>query len=214
MMQEPSVIETIKKSYSFVDLIFGTHNIYKFPELLVAMLTTEDMIIDIWKDTEQIVENLPVERKYAFKSGINIMFGCNNFCSYCIVPYVRGRERSRNPKDIIKEIKDLVAEGVVEVMLLGQNVNSYGKNLEEPMTFAELLRGIEKIDGLKRIRFMTSHPKDLSDELIQVMKESKKYADIFISPSIRFYQNLKSHEPGVYEGKLFGACLQIKKGNP
>lgn len=174
MMQEPSVIETIKKSYSFVDLIFGTHNIYKFPELLVAMLTTEDMIIDIWKDTDQIVENLPVERKYAFKSGINIMFGCNNFCSYCIVPYVRGRERSRNPKDIIKEIKDLVAEGVVEVMLLGQNVNSYGKNLEEPMTFAELLRGIEKIDGLKRIRFMTSHPKDLSDELIQVMKESKK----------------------------------------
>ncbi len=174
MMQEPSVIETIKKSYSFVDLIFGTHNIYKFPELLVAMLTTEDMIIDIWKDTEQIVENLPVERKYAFKSGINIMFGCNNFCSYCIVPYVRGRERSRNPKDIIREIEGLVAEGVVEVMLLGQNVNSYGKNLEEPVTFAKLLRGIEKIDGLKRIRFMTSHPKDLSDELIQVMKESKK----------------------------------------
>lgn len=174
MMQEPSVIEKIQKSYSFVDLIFGTHNIYKFPELLVALLTNEDMIIDIWKDAEQIVENLPVERKYAFKSGINIMFGCNNFCSYCIVPYVRGRERSRNPKDIIREIESLVAEGVVEIMLLGQNVNSYGKNLEEPMTFAELLRGIEKIDGLKRIRFMTSHPKDLSDELIQVMKESKK----------------------------------------
>lgn len=174
MMQEPSVIEKIRKSYSFVDLIFGTHNIYKFPELLVEMLTKEDMIIDIWKDTEKIVEDLPVERKYAFKSGINIMFGCNNFCSYCIVPYVRGRERSRNPKDIIREIEGLVAEGVVEIMLLGQNVNSYGKNLEEPMTFAELLGEIEKIDGLKRIRFMTSHPKDLSDELIQVMKGSKK----------------------------------------
>lgn len=115
-----------------------------------------------------------MERKYTFKSGINIMFGCNNFCSYCIVPYVRGRERSREPKDIIREIEKLVADGVVEIMLLGQNVNSYGKNLEHPISFAELLREVEKIDGLERIRFMTSHPKDLSDELIQVMKESKK----------------------------------------
>lgn len=174
MMQEPSVIEKIKKSYRFVDMIFGTHNIYKFAELLVAMFESNDMVIDIWEDTDQIVEDLPVERKYPFKSGINIMFGCNNFCSYCIVPYVRGRERSRNPRDIIREIENLVADGVVEVMLLGQNVNSYGKNLEEPMTFAQLLKEVEKIEGLQRIRFMTSHPKDLSDELIQVMKESKK----------------------------------------
>ena len=174
MMQEDSVIEKIKQSYSFVNLIFGTHNIYKFAELLVTMLSNDSMIIDIWKDTDKIVEQLPVERKYPFKSGINIMFGCNNFCSYCIVPYVRGRERSRNPKDIIREIEELVADGVVEIMLLGQNVNSYGKNLEEPITFAELLKEIEKIEGLERIRFMTSHPKDLSDELIQVMKESKK----------------------------------------
>ena len=174
MMQEPSVIEKIKKSYRFVDLIFGTHNIYKFAELLTAMFESDSMIIDIWQDTDQIVEDLPVERKYPFKSGINIMFGCNNFCSYCIVPYVRGRERSRNPKDIINEIEALVADAVVELMLLGQNVNSYGKNLEEPMTFAQLLREVEKIEGLERIRFMTSHPKDLSDELIQVMKESKK----------------------------------------
>lgn len=174
MMQEPSVIEKIRKSYRFVDLIFGTHNIYKFPELLVTMFESNDMIIDIWNETDQIVEELPVERKYSFKSGINIMFGCNNFCSYCIVPYVRGRERSRNPKDIIREIESLVADGVVEIMLLGQNVNSYGKNLDEPMTFAQLLKEIEKIDGLLRIRFMTSHPKDLSDELIQVMKESGK----------------------------------------
>jgi len=174
MMQEPSVIEKIKTSYSFVDLIFGTHNIFKFAELLTALFENQGMVIDIWKDTDQIVEDLPVERKYSFKSGINIMFGCNNFCSYCIVPYVRGRERSRSPKDIIREIERLVADGVVEVMLLGQNVNSYGKNLEEPVSFAQLLREIEKIEGLKRIRFMTSHPKDLSDELIQVMKESKK----------------------------------------
>ena len=174
MMQEVAVIEKIRKSYRFVDLIFGTHNIYKFAELLTAMFESDGMIVDIWKDTDQIVEDLPVERKYPFKSGINIMFGCNNFCSYCIVPYVRGRERSRNPKDIIREIEKLSGDGVKEIMLLGQNVNSYGKNLDMPITFAQLLREVEKIDGIERIRFMTSHPKDLSDELIQVMKESKK----------------------------------------
>lgn len=174
MMQEPHVVEKLKKSYRFVDLIFGTHNIYKFAEVLATRFESDRMVIDIWKDTDKIVEDLPSERKFAFKSGVNIMFGCNNFCSYCIVPYVRGRERSRNPKDIIREIEMLVADGVKEVMLLGQNVNSYGKTLDEPMTFAELLREVEKIDGLERIRFMTSHPKDLSDELIEVMKNSKK----------------------------------------
>lgn len=174
MMQEPEVVEKIRTSYRFVDLVFGTHNIYKFAELIVAAFESKGMIVDIWKDTDKIVEDLPVERKYTFKSGVNIMFGCNNFCSYCIVPYVRGRERSLDPKDIIREIERLVADGVVEVMLLGQNVNSYGKNLEHPMTFAQLLEEVEKIDGLERIRFMTSHPKDLSDELIEVLGKSKK----------------------------------------
>lgn len=174
MMQEPSVIEKIRNSYRFVDLLFGTHNIFRFAELLCSVFEQDDMVVDIWESTEAIVEDLPVERKYPFKSGINIMFGCNNFCSYCIVPYVRGRERSREPRDILREIEALVADGVVEIMLLGQNVNSYGKNLENPMTFAQLLKEVEKIEGLQRIRFMTSHPKDLSDELIAVMKESKK----------------------------------------
>lgn len=174
MMQEPAVIEKLKKSYSFVDLIFGTHNIFKLAELIWTAYESEGMIIDIWEGTDKIVENLPVERKYPFKSGINIMFGCNNFCSYCIVPYVRGRERSREPEEILREIKRLVADGVVEVMLLGQNVNSYGRGLEQSVTFAGLLREVEKIEGLKRIRFMTSHPKDLSDELIEVMKHSQK----------------------------------------
>ncbi len=175
MMQENAVIEKIRKSYRHVNLIFGTHNIFKFAELLYTTFENKKgMVIDIWEDTDKIVEDLPIERKYPFKSGINIMFGCNNFCSYCIVPYVRGRERSREPKEIIREIENLVADGVVEIMLLGQNVNSYGKNLEQPMSFAQLLQEIEKIEGLKRIRFMTSHPKDLSDELIQVMKHSKK----------------------------------------
>lgn len=182
MMQEKHVVETIRKKYRFVDLIFGTHNIYKFAELLVRALLSESMIVDIWEDTDQIVEDLPVERKYSFKSGVNIMFGCNNFCSYCIVPYVRGRERSRHPRDIIREIERLVADGVVEVMLLGQNVNSYGKNLEEPITFAQLLEQIEQIEGLERIRFMTSHPKDLSDELIEVLAKSKKICNHFHLP--------------------------------
>ena len=175
MMQEASVIEKLKTSYRFVDLIFGTHNLYKFPEYLTRVFENPgEMLIDIWKDTDQIVETLPVERKYRFKSGINIMFGCNNFCSYCIVPYVRGREKSREPKDILREIEQLVADGVVEIMLLGQNVNSYGKNLSEPVSFAQLLEQVCQIEGLERVRFMTSHPKDLSDELIEVMKRQPK----------------------------------------
>lgn len=182
MMQEKQVVDKIQKDYPFVNLVFGTHNIFKFAELFYEMENRDSQLIDIWEGTDKIVEELPTERNYSFKSGVNIMFGCNNFCSYCIVPYVRGRERSREPKDILCEIEKLVADGVVEVMLLGQNVNSYGKNLEQPMTFAALLREAEKVEGLKRIRFMTSHPKDLSDELIEVMKESKKICPHFHLP--------------------------------
>ncbi len=174
MMQEPQVVEKLKKSYRFVDLIFGTHNIYKLAELTAQALESDSMVVDIWKDTDRIVEELPVDRKYSFKSGVNIMFGCNNFCSYCIVPYVRGRERSRRPEEILREIRVLAEDGVKEVMLLGQNVNSYGKNLPEPMSFAELLRAAAEIPGIRRIRFMTSHPKDLSEELIRAMAETPK----------------------------------------
>lgn len=173
MMQEPHVIEKIKKSYRFVDIVFGTHNIFKLAELLYQR-EFEKQVIDIWEGTTQIVEELPSARKFSFKAGVNIMYGCNNFCSYCIVPYVRGRERSRKPEDIIKEIEALTAEGVSEIMLLGQNVNSYGKTLENPITFAELLERVCKVDAVKRVRFMTSHPKDLSDELIEVMSRQDK----------------------------------------
>ncbi len=174
MMQEPDEIEKIQTTYRFVDIVFGTHNIFKFAELVYNRLMSDGMIIDIWKDTNEIVEDLPNSRKFSFKSGVNIMYGCNNFCSYCIVPYVRGRERSREPKDIIREIERFVADGVKEVMLLGQNVNSYGKNLDNPMTFAELLTEICKVEGLERVRYMTPHPKDLSDDVIEVMKHNPK----------------------------------------
>ncbi len=174
MMQEETAVDRIRRSYPFVDLIFGTHNLFKFAELLVRIYEGEDRVIDIWTDTDKVVERLPNQRKYFFKSGVNIMYGCDNFCSYCIVPYVRGRERSRDPQEITDEIVDFVEDGVIEVMLLGQNVNSYGKNLDHSVSFAQLLSRVEKIDGLERIRFMTSHPKDLSDELIDVMAHSDK----------------------------------------
>ena len=174
MMQEKQVVDKIQKDYPFVNLVFGTHNIFKFAELFYEMENRDSQLIDIWEGTDKIVEELPTERNYSFKSGVNIMFGCNNFCSYCIVPYVRGRERSREPEAIVKEIEALVADGVTEVMLLGQNVNSYGKTLKNPVTFAQLLEKVEQIEGLKRIRFMTSHPKDLSDELIEYMSKSRK----------------------------------------
>ena len=174
MMQEKDVVEKIRRDYRYVKLVFGTHNLHRFAELLVASLMSDSQVIDVVDKDDSIVENLPAERTYSFKSGVNIMFGCNNFCSYCIVPYVRGREKSREPKEIIREIEQLASDGVVEVMLLGQNVNSYGKGLEQPVTFARLLQEIEKIEGIERIRFMTSHPKDLSDDLIEVMAHSKK----------------------------------------
>lgn len=178
MMQEQVSIEKIKKSYRYVDLIFGTFNLFKFAELLCTMFESDRMIIDIWRESNKIVEDLPVSRKYSFKSGLNIMFGCNNFCSYCIVPYVRGREKSRRPIDILREAEKLAADGVKEIMLLGQNVNSYGIGLDEEdkITFAQLIEQVCKIDGIERVRFMSSHPKDLSDELIATIRDNPKIA--------------------------------------
>ena len=173
MIQEEHVVNRIRESYRFVDLLFGTHNVYQLAELLHESFMKEGMTIHVLDKAEKIVEDLPQVRTYPFKAGVNIMYGCNNFCSYCIVPYVRGRERSRTPQAILREIEKQVDDGVVEVMLLGQNVNSYGKGLENPISFAELLLEIDKIPGLERIRFMTSHPKDLSQELIDAIAKSK-----------------------------------------
>lgn len=174
MMQQDSVIHEVKSKYRHVDLIFGTHNIHELPQLLAQHMEREEMIVGIWQEGGTIVENLPVDHRYSFKAYVSIMHGCNNFCSYCIVPYTRGRERSRDPESILMEVKALADNGCKEITLLGQNVNSYGDTLEQPMSFAALLEKLVKVDGLERIRFMTSHPKDLSDELIEVIRKERK----------------------------------------
>ena len=174
MMQQPQVVDEIKKKYRHVDLVFGTHNLHKFPELLVNAKQADNMLVEVWENEGEIIEGVPVIRKYELKTFVNIMFGCNNFCTYCIVPYTRGRERSRELQDIVNEVTDLAKNGTKEITLLGQNVNSYGKTLEAGVTFAGLLRRLNEIEGIERIRFMTSHPKDLSEELIDVMAECEK----------------------------------------
>ena len=174
MMQQQHIIDTLKAKYPWVDLVFGTHNIHKFPELLTNILNERNKIIDIWDEGGDIIEGLPAKRMHPFKAYVNIMYGCNNFCTYCIVPYTRGRERSRHPEDIVREVKTLAESGVKEITLLGQNVNSYGNIREFPQDFTDLIYMLSDIDGIQRIRFMTSHPKDMSDKLIQAFKECDK----------------------------------------
>ncbi len=174
MMQQPHVVEEIKARYRYVDLVFGTHNVHVFPSLLHEALDGSESVIDVWDVDGQVIEDLPVDRKFDTRAYVNIMYGCNNFCTYCIVPYTRGRERSRTPEDILAEVRTLVEGGVKEVTLLGQNVNSYGKTLEVPLSFAGLLEQVNAVEGLDRIRFMTSHPKDISRELIETMARLPK----------------------------------------
>ena len=182
MMQQPHVVKEIKSKYKHVDLVFGTHNLYKFPELLTNTMGSHSTLVDVWDVDGEVVEGLRSSRKFELKAFVNIMYGCNNFCTYCIVPYTRGRERSRKPEDIINEIKDLVANGTKEITLLGQNVDSYGKTLEEPITFAQLLRMTNEVEGLERIRFMTSHPKDISDEVIYAIRDCDKVCEFLHLP--------------------------------
>jgi len=174
MMQQKGMAEKIIKKYPFIDIIFGTHNAYKFPEYLNLSLQEEKSIVEVFDKEEKIVEGIPVDRLSKVKAFVTIMYGCNNFCTYCIVPFVRGRERSREPKNILNEIDDLASRGYREITLLGQNVNSYGKDLKEKISFASLLENIVQIEGILRIRFMTSHPKDLTDDLIDVISKNSK----------------------------------------
>ena len=174
MVQQEHITEKIKAVHDHVDLIFGTHALYKLPELLYNAMHEKGVVVDITQSDGAISEDIPVLRETPWKAWVSVMYGCNNFCSYCIVPYVRGRERSRKSTDILNEIKELVKNGCTEISLLGQNVNSYGKDLDEGIDFADLIRMVNDIDGVERIRFMTSHPKDLSDKLITAMKECNK----------------------------------------
>ena len=177
MMQQKGMADEILKKYPYVDIIFGTHNAYKFPEYLNRVKTEGVQVKELVEKENNVVEGIPIDRESSIKAFVTIMYGCNNFCTYCIVPYVRGREKSRKPEDIEKEIKDLVAKGYKEVTLLGQNVNSYGKGLEEEIDFAKLLRRVNNIEGLERIRFMTSHPKDLNEDVIMAVKECDKICE-------------------------------------
>ena len=177
MMQQEGMADRILKEFPYVNIVFGTHNAYKFPEYLNRVRTEGVQIKEIFNKETDIVEGLPIDRESSVKAFVTIMYGCNNFCTYCIVPYVRGRERSRKPEDILKEIRELVAQGYKEITLLGQNVNSYGKGLEEEIDFAKLLRMINEIEGLERVRFMTSHPKDLTLDVIMAIKECDKLCE-------------------------------------
>ncbi|MBQ2776043.1 MAG: tRNA (N6-isopentenyl adenosine(37)-C2)-methylthiotransferase MiaB [Peptococcaceae bacterium] len=182
MMQQKGMADMIRSSAPHVDLIFGTHNLHHFPEYLYRIYQGEGRQVVILDKEEGIQEGLPSYREYPFKALVNIVYGCNNFCTYCIVPYVRGRERSRRQADIVQEVKNLVADGVVEVTLLGQNVNSYGLDLQDGTTFAGLLRELDQIEGLRRIRYMTSHPKDLTEDLVKTIAESTHVVDHFHLP--------------------------------
>ncbi len=173
MVQQEEIAKDFFRRFRHVGMVFGTHSLYRFPELL-QKAKSGNRVFDVFQSDGKICEDIPMLRDDKYKAWVSVMYGCNNFCSYCIVPYVRGRERSRLPEDVLNEVRSLAKDGCKEITLLGQNVNSYGKDLQESMTFAELLRAVNEIDGIERIRFATSHPKDISDELILAMAECDK----------------------------------------
>lgn len=182
MAQQQGMADKILQKVPHVDLVFGTHNVHRLPELLAQAQATKGTIVEVWEKEKEIVETLPLKRWNDIKGYVTIMYGCNNFCSYCIVPYVRGRERSRDPKAIVEEVRDLAQQGFKEIMLLGQNVNSYGKDLGVAFDFADLLKSLEQVENLSRIRYMTSHPRDFTDKLIETIKDSAKVCEHFHLP--------------------------------
>ena len=174
MMQQEKRVEEIKKKYQHVDLVFGTHNIHELPEFIKKIFNHEKRIIAVKEFSDSITEKIPMKRKDKIKAWVKVMHGCNNYCSYCIVPYVRGREKSRDINEVVSEVKSLAEKGYKEITLLGQNVNSYGRDLDKNLKFSDLLSKVNTISGIERIRFMTSHPKDLSDDLIYAVKNLNK----------------------------------------
>lgn len=187
MMQEKHIVDKLKQSYPFFDIVFGTHTIHQFPKDIYTKIINNKRIEDILDIDGEVIEGLPIKRNDNIKASVTIMNGCNNFCSYCIVPYVRGRERSRNPEDILNEVKDLAKQGYKEITLLGQNVNSYLKSgktdfKSDVKSFAQLLREVNKIDGIERIRFVSPHPKDFTDDVIEAIRDCEKVCKIIHLP--------------------------------
>lgn len=197
MMEQQHVTDRLYKSFPFVGLVFGTHSLHRFPELFYNAVTAGKRVYETGVDDKTVYEGIPTRRDGTFKGWLPIMYGCNNFCTYCIVPYTRGRERSRKFEDVVSEAREMIAAGYKDITLLGQNVNSYGKNFDEPISFAELLAEIDKIEGDYWIRFMTSHPKDCSKELIDVIANSKhisKHLHLpFQSGSDRILKQMNRH---------------------
>ncbi len=182
MAQQPRVAKKIRESYRHVDLVFGPHALWKFPEMVCGLLTRHGRTFSVADEAGSIAEGLPVVRQDKVKAWVSVMYGCNNFCSYCIVPYVRGRERSRKPEDILAEVRQLVSEGYKDITLLGQNVNSYGRDLDESLDFSGLLEQVNAISGDFLIRFMTSHPKDATQKLFETMARCEKVAPVLHLP--------------------------------
>ena len=182
MVQQPHAAQRLRESYRHVDLVFGPHALWKFPEMIRTLLTQRGRLFSVQDEAGSIAEGIPVARQDRIKAWVSIMYGCNNFCAYCVVPYVRGRERSRKPEDILAEVERLVGEGYKDITLLGQNVNSYGKDLEKPVDFAALLEAVNAIPGDFLIRFMTSHPKDATQRLFETMARCGKVAPVLHLP--------------------------------
>ncbi len=216
MMQQEGVLQTIRREYRrVVDIVFGTFNIYKLPELLHTRMETGKAVYDIWQDYDEVLEDLPRERNNPFKASVNIMYGCNNFCAYCIVPYVRGRERSRESWDIVAEVERLAKEGVKEILLLGQNVNSYGQTLAKPTTFAKLLQMVHDVEGIERIRFTTPNPKDISDELIETMAKYPKICNSLHLPLQAGSNSVLERMNRKYTKETYLECVQkLRKAMP
>ncbi len=215
MVQQADMADKLKTRLSHIDLLFGTHNIHNLPELIYQVRESGSTIIEVWSEQADIVEEIPVKREEGIKAWVTIMYGCNNFCTYCIVPYVRGRERSRAPQSIIEEIQKLASEGYQEITLLGQNVNSYGKDFSEPYDFADLLTDLDKIEGVPRIKYMTSHPKDFSDKLIEVIANSKNVCEYFHLPVQAGSDNiLKAMNRGYTKKQYLELIAKIKKAVP
>ena len=215
MVQQADMADKLKTRLSHIDLLFGTHNIHNLPELIYQVRESGSTIIEVWSEQADIVEEIPVKREDGIKAWVTIMYGCNNFCTYCIVPYVRGRERSRAPQSIIEEVKKLASEGYQEITLLGQNVNSYGKDFSEPYDFADLLADLDKIEGTPRIKYMTSHPRDFSDKLIEVIANSKNICEYFHLPVQAGSDNiLKAMNRGYTKEQYLELIAKIKKAVP